>query len=360
MEKIICFFINLHTSLFILFNNGFVEENLLNFFKILFLLFYLAFLFKETNIFFKIDQNKKYLLAFLFSILLFIVFKRMYLSILIIIAIGLKKKMFSLYFLQNIILLSIISIIIILCSKLNLIENKTFIYGIYGYEGFQKRQSLGFNNPNTIGIIFFVIRSGYYYLKFNKLKYYNFIILGILNYILYTLTYSRTMIVVFICEVLIFYILKYKYNIIKKIMKLGPFFHFIGTLIAIFVFNDSIFDKVLSKRLSYSYDFFCNTSFINLLFGNKEKFYLPLDNSYVNLIHDYGLIISLIIVFLLTKGIKNLLLNENDEECKRIIYIFLIYLTYSVSEAILFNIYYSFITIILLGYSLGRQIEKND
>lgn len=264
---------------------------------------------------------------------------------------------------MNFILLSLLLIVMIVFSKNGILENDTVKYAIYGYSGIQIREYLGFDSPNTSGLIFWSIRSSFYYLNYYRIKFYHFVVFGILVIILYLQTYSRTTLYIFIFEVLLFYILKYKYRILKKIIIIVPTINMVFFFLLSIYSYETVLNKILSNRLKYSYEFIKSINLQSFLLGIKESFYLPLDNSWIGLLHDYGILVSIIMLILMTVGLKNMLKLEKEIESKKIIFLFLTCLIYSTSEAVLFSPYYSFIMIILIKYNFlqgENDVESRD
>ena len=335
-----------------LYNNSFISKDIFGIIKIILYLYIIILCFEK-------NFSKKEIVLFIFSIVIFFMTKRLYLSTFLLIIIFFNYKYYKRYYLLNFILLSFLLLSIILFSKLDIIENNILKYNIYGYQGIQIRQSLGFSNPNMVGIIFTTIRYSFYYLNYYKLKLYHFFILGFLTYYFYFQTYSRTLLLVFYFEIILFYIIKYRYVLLKKIIIAIPILHMFSFFLGSIFFYNTKLNNLLSNRLSYSYIFFKNLNLKSFLFGNKKDFYLPLDNAWTALLQNYGIIVTIIMLILITNGIKKLLLFEREFKIKKIIFLFLICLFNSTSEAILFSPYYSFITIILIKYNFYSR-KKND
>lgn len=341
------YFLNLNT-LFYAINHSVIFSNftITRTFNILMYCSCLFFILFMRNI------KKKDFFYFILSVFLLIMTKRLYISLMIILPLVIKIEKIEYYYKINMIILSVGLIIIMLLAKFDFIENLIWTYRIYGHTGIQVRQGLGFLNPNFPALVFWMIRISFYYLKYEKLKCYHFLLFLILTLNIYYQIYSRTIVFLFILEVAIYYFLKYFYEYIKEIIKVIPIIHVTFTFIIIYFFKDSILDDFLSYRLKYSYEFFKNLNKYTFFFGDRNKFELALDNSYISLLHDYGIIVFIFIIYLLYKGVKNIVLFEKKERVKKIIFVFLVYLFYSMSEAVLFSPYYSFITIILIKYTL--------
>lgn len=341
------FLLNINILAFILQNNNFISNKAFLIFKIMFYLYVVCLLFRK-----KYFSASEYIL-FIFSIVILFVTKRLYISTLLLTAIFFDKKHYQKYYFMNFILISLLLIMVIILSKYGIIEDV-----VLNHTGIQTRKSLGFHNPNTAGIIFLLVRCAFYYLNYYKIKVYHFIIIGIFVVGLYLETYSRTTLLAFFFEILLFYIMKYKYDLIKKTIVMIPSICVIFTFLLSIYCSNSLLNKILSNRLFYSHLFLKSVSLKNFLFGDKNPFYLPLDNACVDLLHDYGVIVLIIILFLLTLGIKKILLLESESEGKKILFLFLVYLFYSISETVLFSPYYSFATMILINYSLLKREEN--
>lgn len=344
--------LNINTIGLILQNNEFISKNIFMFIKIFFYLCIFIFVLLDKRL------KKSEVNLIIFSIFILFISKRMYLTTFLLIIIAINRRYYKRYYLINFISLLLLLTLVTGFSRIGVIDNNILKYKIYGYEGIQIRQSLGFGNPNTSGIIFWLIRCSFYYLNYYKIKFHHFIILGILVFILYLQTYSRTSFLIFCFEVMLFYIMKYKYKILKKIIIVIPLIHVLGTFLLSIFFYDTKLNDLLSGRLSYSHIFLKNVNLQNFFFGNKENFYLALDNAWIALLQNYGMLVLLSMLILMILGIKNMLKFESKIESKKIIFLFLICLCYSTSEAVLFSPYYSFIIMILIKYNFLRG-EKN-
>lgn len=338
MEIITAFILSTTTLFYFLGNNEFLSHNFEVTGKIILILFSMFYL----------KKDKKKWKFFIISIFLFILTKTFYLSFLIILSLMINERIAKLYYVQILFYLFCCVVIMIVLLKYGIISENIYEYRIHGLEGVKIRHSLGFKSPNTIGLIFLLMRIAIYNLNFNKLKVFHFILLGFFSYLLYLLTYSRTSLLIFGFEIIIFYVFKLKYEKIKKMIVIMPILSYILFFLITVFYHNTILDKILSGRLGISYLYIKQLNVITFLFGDKEKFYLPLDNSYVYLLHDYGVIISLALIIILTINIKKIL---NYYDNKRIIYTYIIILIYSMSEAILFIPNICIIISIIISYS---------
>ncbi len=158
------------------------------------------------------------------------------------------------------------------------------------------RNSLGFIHVNSAFMHFFII-AVLLFLFVNKKKILVIFILFVAFY-LYTQTYCRTGL---FCTILFAaFILLIPKKIQKKMVKNGQFFFLIFTILSFilaFMFgkNSGVLDELVSERFSNWYGCITNYSLVNFS-GVDSIFYL--DNIYINMIYNYG-IISYLLYFLL-------------------------------------------------------------
>lgn len=227
-------------------------------------------------------------------------------------------------------------------SKMNLIEN-IIVYRDSGYG--ELRYSLGMIHPNTFYIYYFVCISSFIYLQKNMTLFKKVIIL-LLSYYIYTLTDARAGFIMIILLIVIDYILgKVKIKLGSMLagilVNIFSIFTIVSYLMTIFFDNSkiifNIIDSMLSHRITlmkkfydiYSINLLGNTvkykSISNGIISNKD---MVLDNTYMYLLIDMGVIFTIIICLLYTKLIKKLIAMELNKELTIII----IYIFFAFSE----------------------------
>lgn len=215
-------------------------------------------------------------------------------------------------------------IVIVVAVSLFLGIEKNFTFTYMG----RTRNFLGFDHPNFIGIFMFSIISIWsLYLK--KINYIYIIFAVISCYILYKVSDSRTgflglLAFAFFC--LLFKIKNIKFcKIIAELIIIG---YFISPIIWSLPFiNNEFFNDILSFRPRIFYNYIVANGFTDFLFGGTT--YRTIDNFYLMLLYNCG-IVSYIIVFIMTLiSIKTLLERRENKKAAFMIAILLLGLTES-------------------------------
>lgn len=247
------------------------------------------------------------------------------------------------------------------------VTNKFDILTIYNGKMFL-RHSMGFTHPNIFGINLFIVCSDWIYLRYNKIKPFDYILLLIVSATIFLLTHSRTSCLCIILITLMTFINKktnFKFinnNKFKKIIMLLPIAILIFYFVMISLIRTSnsvsdIFNKVLSDRIGLA-DRAIKKYGITP-FGSeipqydvykKSRGIIFIDNSYFTFLLNFGvvdLIELLIIIYeIIKKGYKNKNFFVISE-----LFVFLIY---GLSENILVSYYYNIIFLYLYA------IDENE
>ena len=251
--------------------------------------------------------------------------------------------------LKNIFRVGFISIIIILCFF--------YFLSLFGYNAENSyhdpergwRYSLGFNNTNIPPTLFCFAVLFYYNYK-GSIGIKDFLIFTGIETMLFLLTDSRTS--------LIFYILIILFMLLAKVVKVNKwvcitlfsliFVFFIMSYIGgIYLYNTPL-DKLMSTRLSLIHRVLQHQMHLkNWLFG--EYFDFPLDNMYINLIYDQGLIFTLMFLGFIAATAYIVSKHFNRKMMTVFSLLFVGLLCYSFSE-IYMRSFLSFIFIIPLAY----------
>ncbi len=193
-------------------------------------------------------------------------------------------------------------------------------------DGIVTRYSLGFNHPNEVFLFFIPIALAGYYLYSEKKSFY--IIIFIVATILYKLSYSRTGYIVVLFILLIHILYKMK-NVKIGINKVLPYMFFIFTIISIGVAiiygnnNSNYISTALSGRPYYWNYYIENGSILSLLGGNSVNGW-NLDNLYIYLLVELGIIGYIVYSLIYYKSLKQLK-TKKDNKLLLIIFIFMIY-----------------------------------
>lgn len=248
---------------------------------------------------------------------------------------------------------AILLIFIIASSKAGIIPN--YISKVEG----RKRQYIGFTYALYPSMIMFHITACFAYLKENKIKLYNIIILCICNYVIYRYTESRLSFGLSIILLVIAYLLpRLKVLKSKEILNILVVSFLICTIFSYaFTLNyngNSEFYRNIDKKLNYR--LYWGNNYISqhriTLFGNGEQFvgaglnydgtqsvgkYNYVDNFYLNIMIKYGIIYLILYLamntycLILCKKQKNIIL----------MYILAMYAVHGIIDDLMINLYYN-------------------
>lgn len=220
---------------------------------------------------------------------------------------------------------------IIMLALLNLIPNRVF-----GRSNSKvQRYSLGFQYATYPALFIWYFTMLYLYLKQNKIKIYEYIILLTINVTMYIVTDSRNELIfsILVISVSIAYN-KMKMPKVKKIVNFFAQYSIITfSVISILLMNlynpdDNTWKKIdsfVSGRLKYSYK--CKQKYDVKLFGNdmewiglsdiyegkyKESEFFYIDNSYLNILYNYGIVFLILVNFSYYYLIKKLVKKKNN------------------------------------------------
>lgn len=273
-------------------------------------------------------------------------------------------------------LLMIILIFIIISSKLNIIPNYSVL------RGGNVRQYLGFRYSLYPTAILFNIVAGYIYVYKRKVKLSVLIFLSIFARYLYMCTYAKLSTVLVFAVILIAIFDKYmgilKIKFVNKIIYSFRYSYIILTILSVWIvstYNQSVewmnkLNILLESRISLakqSVDMYGMN-----LFGIKDLAwqgnglslegtevkniaYLYVDNFYINIIQQYGLVFSIILLIIFTLTIIKSL-KEGDNYLGLILIIFAFH---GLLDNLMMTLYYN-IFLITLFPILSENAYGND
>lgn len=211
--------------------------------------------------------------------------------------------------------LIVVTLITIILNRLGYLNYRTISRLVDGE--IVQRNALGFRHPNEMYLYFFFIMIGIYYCIKNKLLY--TIIMVVLSYIMYSITFSRTG---FLCSI-IFIILIWIYN---NKLKLNKYMYCVGTAVTLILalcFGDinSEINSILSSR-PYIYSYYIKNGALFNIIGSVAISDVTLDNMYLNIIVESGMILYIFyFIFYYSSG----KLLQLDNKLSNIFIITLIY-----------------------------------
>lgn len=250
--------------------------------------------------------------------------------------------------------------------NLNIIESKI------GYREGKVRESLGFSNANSLGLIVMCLTIEFIYLYIKKINLLGFFILILINVYVYQISLSRTS---FFCSMLmIVFSLIYKYTpfLKSKIIQFSlllavPIIFYLGIFLPYaYNRNDKILlwlDDLFSGRLimghyyinEYGFSLFGTTIKQRLFVSNYHDPFL-IDNTYLRIMIQFGVILFFILfIALLFKCIQFVKMNYMMELC-----IVLVCLVYSLFESMTYNIFLYSSSLILIVNSKNNMLEYRE
>lgn len=301
----------------------------------------------------KLRKNEFYKILIFVGLISFstIVIGEVDLLIIVLVAISFLKSD-SKQIIKNFLKASIICyIFVITFYLLGITKNIQFIR----IEGNVIRNSLGFEHVNQTFLFLLPIQLCLYLLYSKKRAFVNSIII-IVSTILFIFTDCRTG---YACTIIFIIIYNIPFiinnNISNKIIK---WLFIIFTLLSIFIANrygDNGANKInslLSLRPYYLKEYIDQENLINISGGNFKKS-IPLDNIYIFLLEEKGIIVYLIYVYIYIYSFNKF---KNSTKYKTVIIVFLIY---GLFEAYIILPGINFIMILQIKNIISCQKEKN-
>lgn len=220
------------------------------------------------------------------------------------------------------------------------------------------RNSYGFYHPNTFGMILMMTFFEFIYLRRKKINYKDYIIAIILLLFIKFTCDTRTVIYC-ILFYMIFLLIKNQLsfkskiiNVIKDNLYLILLFISIGLTI-LYMNNYQIaiqLNQFMSNRL-YLQAFFFDFYDINFI-GNNIDYVRTLDNGYIKIILNYGIIITIVVAIIFNFNLK----KSTKFQEKELILLFLVILLFSLSESFMLYIYNN----IFMIYYLCKNEEVSN
>lgn len=275
-------------------------------------------------------------------IILNITFLNFLLFVLVLFAYGGKFKNIKAYLYSKIVLVSII--FILSYWGLNSINNIDEI-------GRSIRYTLGFTNPNTASMMVFDIILGLIYF-YNKNK--KVIILSFFPvFVVFLFTDSRTLLFVYIIFIFLLTVNSKILIIWKNIITRLFLICFTISVIIAFLYKTDL-NLILNRRPYMMYEFL-NYYNINFFGHSKNNLVISVDNSYLRILIELGLIYFLIHSLLIKQLLKKLFINKDYLGVKIIIAI----LFYDIFEQ--FTIAHGSILLVFVSnYLIDRNVLKES
>lgn len=235
-----------------------------------------------------------------------------------------EKSFVKVFFISSIILF----VLTIFLNTIGVLENQNLIR--YKNGEVIIRYSLGFDHPNTVFLFFLPIALGGYYLYSNKVSYYLVLLLS--SSILYKLCDSRTGFLCMLSIILLHCTITSNFlnkKTIKLIIKNSILIFTIITIITCKLYGYNLTNpvsKLFSGRPYYLNYYLKNNLAFSLLGANYIKEYY-LDNFYMYMLAQLGLVGYSIYYLIYKEGIKKVITN------KKYIVILIVFCIYGLLES---------------------------
>lgn len=223
------------------------------------------------------------------------------------------------------------------------------------------RSSLGFYHPNTFAMFLMILCFEFMYISSEQKKLKTLIIIFLIALIIEKIPVSRTC--VYCVAVLVFFQLfkdKFEKLLNSKILLIVSknlyLVFLIVTLLLTYLYsiNNSFavsINEFISNRLYYQ-SFFLENYSINL-FGNDVNYVSTLDNGYLKILLNFGIITTIFFMILYSKNIS----RAFKEKDYTVLVIYIIVMFYCLSESYLFYISYN---IFLIYFFCQKKLEVNN
>lgn len=252
--------------------------------------------------------------------------------------------------------------ILLFVSVFLLYMGNALIYNEFSREDGSMRYALGFNHPNTLGMYLMMISLEFLYIKRNDLKWYYFPLIIFIILFIMIIPQSRTSAIAIIIYLgyLIFrkWIIKILNNkVIRNILLWIVPILTLCSLGLTFGYQKGLFirlNDILSDRLNYYHGFLA--SYDVTLFGtvwNEKLLRVTLDNSYIFLLLQFGILIYLIFTLISIKGLRKIINMKNYD----LFIILEILFLYGMMETTMLNVT---MNPFLIGLSLWLQNKGGE
>lgn len=269
--------------------------------------------------------------------------------------IGLKNIPYKKIFVITFKLRLILYITTISLSFIKVIDNNVFMHWRDGV-GYIYRYGLGYEHPNLLHSSLFILVVLFIYLNYEKLNVLYYFTILLANTFIYKYSGSRTGFYLIILAIILTIYMKKtknnsKYILIKSIMPLSIIFTFATAILYDENNFTSYIDRLLSGRIYYSNYFVKNYSF-NLLGNNLHIDNNLIDNSYVILFCNYGILVFLLYIISYNKILTNFKINRMDKEMLMVV----LFSIYGITEGFLPNIFMN-ISLVFLSSLIFKNIS---
>lgn len=233
---------------------------------------------------------------------------------------------------------------------------------VYYYNGIMRR-SLGFTNPNALGVAVFILVCDYVYLAGKNIKYKHLVISLLIMIWLFYVARCRTA----VAAILILLILAWLYKAIPDIFTLRiseTLFYLLPFLFSGLTYwgvtgllrGDSlaiVINQLMSSRINAIVAF--TTQLSPKLFGQPigETVSRSLDNAYGFAWYDLGILISILLLFSTLKAMKRYFKSGNIMLC----IIIAVFLFYGLSEHLWLFVDYN---VFMLAWCYNLRIDDED
>lgn len=227
---------------------------------------------------------------------------------------------------------TVLIVLLYLMSLVGLATDNVFYYNGVA------RHSLGFTNPNALGVAVYILVCDIVFLAGNEINIKHLLIITLIAGWLYSVARCRTSVYAILLLLFLAILYKlfpriYKTKIMKYIFMITPFILSFITYISVqgLIHHNSValeLDKLLSSRLSAVVTFVTHLKPKILGQSIGETVALSMDNAYGFAWYDLGILISLILLWLTIRAFNKYFKTQNIMLC----IIILSFICYGISE----------------------------
>ncbi len=254
---------------------------------------------------------------------------------------------------------SLLFISIVLLTVTKVLDNNSIMF--WRDSKYIERYSFVYGHPNTAHLNLSIIIFLWIYIYYDKINILNIAIFEIINFLFYNLTLSRTGFIITAVFLFIAYLFK-KNEYIKKIFcRISKKYFIYMVIITIFfgllygtnrILLLSKINEITSGRLYYINYFLRNIPLPMIGKGSYGR--LMIDNGYMSLIYNGGILAFVWFTFLSLKTTKYL----SEKKMYKEILIMTILLTYSLAESYYMNIILNFSLFFFANYIYNNKVEE--
>lgn len=227
------------------------------------------------------------------------------------------------------------------------------------------RSSMGFTNPNALGIAVFGLICDILYTYDFKMTFKLTVFVSAITLWMYTVARSRTATLAIVVLILVALLYNYAPNIFKSkafknVCYVMPFFLSLLTIVAVNSYmNGGAFGNMVNELLSHRLGSISNfVEALDVTFWGQpihETLHHTLDNTFAFVLYDLGILVSILFLVFYIRTVKNNFKYNNIH----LVIIMLAFMCYGLSEHLWINVDYN-IFMLAFAYNPKNEFEIAD